>query len=42
MLKIVLSLLLVLILSGCFFAAKELVLDPDKGSLHAETMEVQK
>lgn len=29
----------ILTLSGCFFSAKEIVLDPDKGYIHTKNME---
>lgn len=32
--KIIVCVLSILILSGCFFSAKDIVIDPDKGTLH--------
>lgn len=32
----IISTLMLIALSGCFFSAKEIILDPDKGSLHSE------
>lgn len=44
MLKNILKILLVFLLfntvTGCFFSAKEIVLDPDKGTLHTNKSEV--
>lgn len=39
---IILSLVLTLSLTGCLFAAKEIVFDPDKGYTHANKMEEKK
>lgn len=34
--NIIMSLILALIVSGCLFHVKEMVIDPDKGVTHAE------
>lgn len=35
-LQVVISILILVLLSGCLFSAKEILLDPDKGSLHTQ------
>lgn len=35
------NLFILSLLSGCFFAAKEITFDPDKGYMHAQEMEVK-